>query len=177
MSTPAQAAAFRDGLRRLEGLRFVVAGGTALGLHRDGDLIDTDTDVDFVCPVSEQAEALARFEGSARRYQREWGGVLYQTGWLLVGYPVDVHFYVPGPDESYVCRHEVNSESVRLVFPRAALDAPEWRTTRYGPVPLPGDVEGYLERKYGADWRVPQYRKKGLFLRDDGTTIQRVVRR
>lgn len=175
MSTPAQAAAFRDGLRRLAGLRFVVAGGTALGLHRDGDLIDTDQDVDFVCPLSEQVEALARFDGLKRRYQREWDRVLYQTGWMLQGYPVDVHFYAPVGDE-YVCRHEINGgESVRLIFPRAALDRPEIRATKYGPVPLPGDVEGYLTRKYGDDWRVPQYRKKGWFVRDDGTTVQRVA--
>lgn len=178
MSLPAQAAAFRDGLARLAGLSFVVAGGTALGLHRDGDLIDTDGDVDFIAPVSEQPEALMRFSGVKPRYRRAWAGVLYQTGWWL-GYAVDVHFYVPDPGgETYHCRHQFDTATERgvqgrLVYPRAWLDAPEIRATRYGLVPMPGDVEAYLLHKYGPDWRTPRD-VKGYFTRDDGARVQRV---
>jgi hypothetical protein len=178
MSIPAQSAAFRDGLARLAGLSFVVAGGTALGLHRDGDLISSDLDVDFIAPLSQQAEALRRFEGVKRRYTREWDHVLYQTGWWL-GYAVDVHFYVPEGD-TYVCRHVFDTATERgvqgrLVYPRAWLDAPEIRETKYGPVPLPGDVEAYLLHKYGPDWRTPRD-VKGFFTLADGSRVQRVRR-
>jgi hypothetical protein len=168
-----QQEAFRQALRRLAGLPCIVGGGTALGLHRDGDLIATDADLDFLVIAGQEVETRQRFADCRLRYERSYDGgrTLHQLGWRVAGYPVDVHFYAPDPGgETYSTRHMEG----RLIFHRGAFEQPELRATQYGLVPMPGDVERFLATKYGDDWRIPQHEKKGRFHADDGRVVTRV---
>jgi len=157
-------ALFEDVAARLNdaGLTWVVAGGTALGLHRDDQLIDTDTDIDIEVLGHDGIEDRLRevFADLPLAITCHWDGAVQQ----MIYYPdeiiVDVHVCWPDQNAQTVsCVHMGG----RLTHPYSQFEDRDLRATKLGEVPFPGNIEDYLSYRYGPDWRTPIYRGKGRY--------------
>jgi hypothetical protein len=143
---------FTELVARLEGVPYVVGFGTALGLHRDGRLIpsDTDLDVNMVAGVDVEATVREALDGWPVALERCVDGELRQLVWYPEQLIVDVMFWYPIP--------------IGFAYEKFVLSfdgfTPDWRDTQYGRVPLPGSVEEHLEDLYGMDWTVAKHRVK-----------------
>lgn len=137
-------------VERLKGIPYVVGFGTALGIHREGRPVLSDSDID-IC-ITEDArgtveEALS--DWPLPKVRKNSRGKIYQYLYYPERLIVDVMVW---------SRSEDGWRWTRFAMPPHAFD-PEWRDTDYGIVPLPGGVEGILEDLYG-EWWIPKYRKK-----------------
>lgn len=142
---------FTDLLTRLAYIPYVVGFGTALGIHRDGRLISTDTDIDInVQPAAEKMVRIALADWPVALERCDSDGELRQIVWYPERLIVDVMFWYPIP---------IGFAYEKFTLPPEGF-APDWRDTSYGRVPLPGRVEEHLADLYGADWTVAKHRVK-----------------
>ena len=152
---------FSQTIQRLNaiGVDYCVGGGTLMGLVRDKKLIPTDTDLDFMILVKGNEEEKIRAEFSDWQLAVECRDGRDERVSQLAYYPdnkiVDFHFYYKGVG-GYNCHHQ--SGSIHFSF-----DSIEEIETRYGLVKVPNNPKEYLRTKYGEDWQVPQYQKKGNY--------------
>lgn len=141
---------FTDLVRRLEGIPYVVNFGTALGIHRDGRLIPTDTDIDVcVLPDALPAVRAVLSDWPLAKVRPPKGGEPCQLLWYPEELIVDFSVWKP---------HDDGWSYEKFTMPADMWDA-DWRDTPYGRVPLPNRVEDILESLYG-DWRTPLHRSK-----------------
>ena len=149
---------FKKILKRLDGIKFTVAGGTALGLYRDKKLIfdDTDIDIDVVWIEGLEEKLRSIFSDFPLASEIFYDDKIQQLAFLPDGIIFDIHFsYLE--DGHYICRHTAGE----LSYPKYFFDEPIFKDTSFGIIPFPGNIDAFLFRKYGMDWMIPQYRKKG----------------
>jgi hypothetical protein len=151
---------FKGVLKRLKNVHIAVTGGTALGLYRDKKLIDSDTDIDFTAVYTQELEHKIRDALKDYQLMQEvfYKDALQQLVFLLDKMILDVHF-LHQEGEGYSCYHLGGYQES---YPRYFFDQVKMLDTPYGLVPFPANLEAFLFTKYGEDWIVPQYRKKGV---------------
>jgi cytidyltransferase-like protein len=157
---PAVDGLFIDVLSRLNkaGIDYALGSGTALGIHRDRQLIPTDTDLDFMVFIKSGNE-----EKILRKILRDFplavevlnSGETQQLAYYPQNTIVDFHFYREH-DGFMVCHHQAGT--LRFIY-----TGTEQVATNYGPLRQLKNVELMLESEYGPTWKTPQYRKKGVF--------------
>lgn len=166
MSLPPHAdKVFIDGCEVAErlGLTWWVSAGTALGLYRDGGFVPGDTDLDIACLGYEGIEndlRAAYAEAGFKVYGVfDVDGKQMQLALDRDGVIFDIYFHWPYNEDSYYSQ----GCNGKTIMPRAMYDKRAFLVTPFGELPFPGDIEGYLEARYGDDWRIPQDGKKPTF--------------
>jgi hypothetical protein len=133
-----------------------VSAGTALGLYRDNDFPHGDTDIDFAAlgfPHCDEMlyEALEDYPLIRTIYD---GDKPMQIAFKKDGVIVDFYFHWEEGDNCYN-----ESESGKQVMVKSMYESLEPRETQYGTFSFLKDIEKYLETRYGADWKIPAYKK------------------
>ena len=166
------------GLRVLKGmgLKHWISCGTLLGLYRDGKLIDSDTDLDVGVltsitnnfgPRGEEIAALFPDNFRVLRTLSFDGNVMQlafkdnrQNDVIF-----DIYFYYedghPGLGR-YGHLININSRTPILYKPAGLFEKIRTWDSPLGPVPVPDDIEAYLEMRYGVDWETPSS-SKGIY--------------
>lgn len=148
---------FAEVLRQLHGIEYFVFSGTALGLYRDGDLIPTDTDIDFVIEKSRSsiAELRKRLSNCAVKWESD-----HQVTFIHPkGVVIDFLFF-RGCAEGWV--FEVPHP---WKIKKECFDSVDFRKTKYGIVRFPMNVEYIFAKKYGEDWRTPKFQGKATWVK------------
>lgn len=154
------------------GQTYWVDFGTLLGLHRDGDLILHDNDVDVAVlnpdwdalyPALHQALDELHLHTS-RRYSIGWVTPSEDSAcrWIRV-------YCLFGMMDVYGASHSGGKQDIQLHLGRGELcNVPHHmvmptRSEVFRGVALqvPGDVPAVLEHRYGPTWMVPRYMDKG----------------
>lgn len=148
---------FKEIVKRMADIGWMVGGGTLLGLVRDGRFIATDTDLDFLVLTegSEPELIKERFVDFPRIVEVDRDGEVQQLAYYPEGKIVDFHFY-RRCGETYRCYHQ--SGILRIGPAISSVLTP------YGRVNVPAARFEFLRRKYGDDWTVPRYQQKGSYL-------------
>lgn len=141
--------------------------GTLLGLHREGDLILHDNDVDVVLLDPNWKEIIPALEEELndRGYHlkvtetvdKETGKLyMWVRVWGLCGAFADLYAANLCQDGDMIKLYNEGLKIPKhLIFPRRSM---QFRGT---PVSVPGRVEDVLEYRYGEDYMVPKYMDKG----------------
>lgn len=135
---------------------YIISDGTALGFHREGDFIKTDTDIDIV---------MIAYDGIGKDV-KEWlgwhcireihkEGKLSQLAFMHKDVLFDIYFYYREGD-NYV---NVDDDNRKTVIPKRLFDNPCFVETKYGSLPFPSSPQEYLVLRYGDDWMIPQNKK------------------
>jgi hypothetical protein len=134
----------------LEGLRFWLRDGTALGIHRDGGIIPFDDDVDLGIWDTDNSKVEAALRGLRERGFIIYGRTRYVISLLkdwetieivVSGIPIE---YWGQENQRYI---EIQEAFFRVLVPIRFLGRDFL---------APSDIEGYLEFSYGKDWRIPK---------------------
>lgn len=136
-----------------------LSAGTALGLYRDKDFIQGDTDIDVAMVGYDGIEQdLMRDLGEYLMFRRvALGDKLMQLAFKAKGVIFDV--YIHWEDED----NYVNiAGSGKTIMPKRIYDTVKVET-KYGTFPFPNPPEEYFEIRYGKDWRTPQDKKPTFF--------------
>ena len=141
------------------GFHAVAAGGTLLGLVREGRLLDHDKDVDIILPIEEFERACAFLV--TQDWQPAWIPIKARNFRAFVhrrsGLTLDVFGYAFDRDGQRVLGgwwppQQPASDGRLLVFSPFSLVQ---RTSPSGPLWMIAQPERYLAEFYGADWRTP----------------------
>lgn len=154
-----------DLCRALQELRsnYWVDFGSLLGIHRDGDLIPHDNDVDLAVFQPDWEVLLVSLQGALPQYSVR---LVYpsenpESRFIRVYCPLGMADVFGAEDRGngrvlVDCGHgDCCSIPTDLVLPTGRV---EWRGVV---IQVPGNVPGALECRYGPTWRVPRYMDKG----------------
>lgn len=134
-----------------------VSAGTALGLYRGEGLIEGDTDLDVAMlgfdGVKAALHGILLPAGFTHIRSVHCDGVPMQLAYITSGTIFDIYLHWPEGDE-YVNRVPAG----KTAMPRSMYDRLVELPTPLGHFSFPGDIEGYLSRRYG-NWRVPSASK------------------
>eukprot|EP00928_Gymnodinium_smaydae_P035200 TRINITY_DN24816_c0_g1_i2.p1 TRINITY_DN24816_c0_g1~~TRINITY_DN24816_c0_g1_i2.p1 ORF type:complete len:573 (+),score=82.48 TRINITY_DN24816_c0_g1_i2:49-1767(+) len=153
---------------REAGVEHMFFHGTALGLHRDGGVIEGDDDVDVLVRQQDmdRIRQLLLDHNVYDMYYEEWNltntwhgtcfmrvdGFGKPKGWA----PVDIYADVGSGD--YVCDGQDN-----IAWPRYLIYPPQDKVVHFGGkeyrLPIPRAVESWLQIEYGAGWKDKAQRK------------------
>ena len=124
-----------------------LASGTMLGLYREGDLIEWDTDIDV---ETTEIVDLQRFHDAGFKLLRKMeSDRIYQHAFIKKDVIFDVYyFYKEGKELINYNDFGVAVQPYKLFFPRGEF---EWKGQKWQ---VPNDVEEYLELRY-KNWRTP----------------------
>lgn len=145
------------GVKVLEdsGVKWCLAFGSALGLYRDKEIIPEDTDIDVAVLVDDKTDIQDLIDRLSKEFfylrsvTRE--NEQHQSAFTdKSGFIFDVCFYYPydGKWISY-CDEGYWVDDFKKI---------EKIETKYGKLPFPGEIEKYLEDRYG-DWQIKQAKK------------------
>jgi hypothetical protein len=142
-----------DGINKLN-LPYWVSAGTALGLYRDKDFIDGDTDVDIAMIGFEGIDNIIReslgFEEIRNVYHE---GKPQQLAFRSNDIIFDIYIHWQ-ENNDYVNYGEMGKQRMP-VYMYSNLKS---ITTKYGNLNFPSDPEEYFKIRYG-DWQTPQSKK------------------
>jgi hypothetical protein len=149
---------FKEGIRQLD-MPYWVSAGTALGLYREGDFIEGDTDLDIEMLYREgiEEEILNKLDFDLIRTYH-YDNKVQQMAFIKDETIFDIYFYEIEGDEA-VNRNELGV----MRLPTKFLNTENIKT-KYGNLPFPSPIEEYLQYRYG-DWKTPS-KKKGLYGND-----------
>lgn len=145
------------------GIKYAFISGTALGLGREGKIIDNDTDVDFCIHSTERAmlDTIISVFGRSKckvlstedfEGRREYVGFEWQDNWL------EMDFIHTRKDKVWYSAYESQSGKwITKIYP-----AQFWETLQFTrhkdserAFPTLCPLETYLRMTYGDDWRTP----------------------
>ncbi len=132
----------------------VVVGGGCLGLHRDGDLIPWDDDIDFRADERDFYRILRHLEATSASPRVEEGERRSIVGsWNVKNHTVNfsITFY-DGKTSSHIDRFD----KFEWTWPREMFRNPFVAAIGDACVLLPNPPSAYLEAVYGSDWFVPR---------------------
>jgi len=136
-----------------------LADGTALGLYREGGFIPHDNDIDVEVLGDAQLEAISKLLfSSGMRLGRKmiYKGKIQQLVFynekniifdIVVWYELNDSTIINYSERGYRRSQDAS------FFNKGNLDSINFRGRQY---PLPGEIEKWLEMRYGNDWRVPK---------------------
>lgn len=131
----------------LDGHRWWLSAGTALGLHRDGDFIPHDTDVDVGLAADWDNPPPDDLLPWRLIRSQHLDGRPMQLAYMRYQVIFDIYLFYGGVN--------VN-EHGKIVKPSRFLD--ELGTVAGYPAPAP--IDEYLAWRYGPDWAPPAQRKR-----------------
>jgi LicD family len=153
--------------------------GSLLGVHRDGDLILHDNDIDLAILDPKWDELHSSLSTALPQYSVKLeyptdadGETTFLRVYCLLGF-ADVFGAVELDDKRILvdCGHgELNCISTDLVLPTKSI---EWRGVK---IQVPNDLNGALHARYGPTWKVPRYMDKGADTVEGNKTYARVFR-
>lgn len=137
--------------------------GSLLGIHRDGDLILHDNDVDLAVLDPDWDQLQAHLSASLPQYtvRLEYpsdavGDTVFLRVYCMLGFADIFGAEEIGEGRLLVdCGHgDATSISKDLIVPTGSM---EWKGVK---INVPRDQEGALLARYGATWHIPRYMDK-----------------
>jgi hypothetical protein len=155
-----------------EGLTYWLDFGSLLGIHRDGDLILHDNDVDFACLNPNWAElmpALQRHLEPQYRVRIVTPEAHPESSWVRVYCPLGMidlftarsgHEDETGEDAAdrivkVSCGHEDTQH-----IPESFVLPPGRKHWKGHTISVPANIEETLRHRYGDSWQEPRYQEK-----------------
>jgi hypothetical protein len=148
-----------DDICKKYGVRYYFSEGTALGIYRNGDLIDWDDDIDIGMEESQYNEFVEKCipELVNRGYYLIYNYIPAINGHLLSflknGQLIDIENVKVGKK----CISKLGKLCDELLPHIQKLTEKEWRGRKF-PVP----EESYYVYLYGKDWRIPKKTKNQI---------------
>lgn len=145
-----------DDIFKKNGVKYYFSEGTALGLYRDGDLIDWDDDVDIAMEHEEYNRFIKKClpEMISKGYYslNQMSNILNHNFLTLLknGHLIDFENVKKGEK----CTSKMGKLCDELLPHIQKLTQKEWRGRKF-PVP----EESYYVYLYGKDWRIPRKTK------------------
>lgn len=133
--------------------KYWLSAGTALGLYRDNDLIEGDTDIDIAMIGYDGIEKeirgkMADYELLRTTHHEDKPMQLaYRKNEVIF----DIYIHWPEGD-NYVNYGERGKQIMPARIYKQAMKLP----TKYGDFYFPDPIEEYLTIRYGSDWHIPQ---------------------
>jgi len=153
--------------------------GSLLGIHRDGDLILHDNDIDLAILNPQWDQIHSRLSCSLPQYTVKLefpsdadGQTTFLRVYCSLGF-ADVFGAVELEDKGLLvdCGHgEMNCIPTELVLPTKCI---EFKGVE---IQVPRDLNGTLQLRYGPTWRVPRYMDKGADTVEEKKTYARVFK-
>jgi hypothetical protein len=153
-------AVMNDFARHFTPNTYWLGAGTVLGLYRDNEFIEGDTDIDFSFfgykTMSKTfAESLCinlpEYKLVREVYDND---LVQQLCFMKDGVLVDCYYHYDDGN-----RYMNHSESGWTFTPKNLFDDRKELETKYGWWSFPFPIEDYLVLTYGEDWKVPQNKK------------------
>lgn len=137
---------------------FWISAGTALGLYRDKDFIEGDTDLDIAMEGYKgvDEDVVEAIRGDIMRTIYDYQDRPMQLAILKDGVLVDFYFHYKNGKNL-----ENHGESGWTRMPKDICLKPQMIKTKYGKLPFP--QEKYFEIRYGEDWKIPQDKKPKFY--------------
>lgn len=140
------------GCKHLQSYNYFLSDGTALGFYRDGDFIDSDTDIDVVVYANIEQQHILIPQFTLIRTM-EWKKRPIQTAYIDTNNVIfDIYYYYPDIIEN---KWTTLCGNGMIALPRYNISL---LNTKYGPFPFPENIEEYLKLRYG-DWKTPKSSK------------------
>jgi len=125
-----------------------LASGTMLGLYRDGDLIEWDTDLDV--ETTEIVDLQRFYNAGFKLFRKMESDRIYQHALIKNDVIFDIYYFYPDGDILFNLNDFGRAEQpYDLFFPRGEF---EWRGQKWQ---VPNNIEKYLEIRY-TWWETPQ---------------------
>jgi hypothetical protein len=132
-------------------VKYWMSAGTALGLYRDKDFVEGDTDIDIALVGYEGVEKdLLDWEIIRTVYHE---GKPQQIAYVKDGVIFDVYIHWLEGDDYVNYGESGKQRMVKWMYDEQVI-----LETKYGLLPFPKDPEKYFEIRYG-DWKVKQDKK------------------
>lgn len=138
------------------GIRYRLTDGTILGLHREGDFIKHDNDIDvdimFPCAVDEIESSMNKIEMNLGRkvvYKSKPQQLVYYSADQMI---FDMVFW--GKKGGSVVNYA--EEGYERMQPARFFDRLGMIEFQERVYPCPSDLEDWLGMRYGKDWRTPK---------------------
>ena len=144
-----------EGIKKLN-MPYWVSAGTALGLYRDKDFIDNDTDVDIAMLGykgidKDIRERLTGFEEIRNVYHN---GEPQQLAFIKDEIIFDIYIHWQIEEYYYINTGESGIQRMPVYMYNTLKEI----ETKYGKLTFPKDPEEYFKIRYG-DWQIPQNKK------------------
>jgi hypothetical protein len=141
----------------LEGYQFFLDAGTLLGVYRNGDFIDHDTDLDFAIVLDSTKEL--NFPTPEWPLVAVWNyrNLPMQRAYVYKGIVIDFYFYYSNIEENLIVNHNDHGVLKLKIADSLPITSYEFKDRT---VNLPQRAEKVLESEYGSEWRIPK-RSKG----------------
>ena len=152
------------------GIPFLLIAGTILGIHRDGDLLPHDKDVDLGLPWEiprvELIHALRHYNFVCNYTEEDIAGEKGQWNISLVHVPTGttIDFFFIKPENNQLVTAFYKNGKIFYMKPRnmgrsqIQYAGETWWTY--------GNLDLFLEEYYGKDWRIPQANHNAIILSD-----------
>lgn len=146
---------FIEGIGKLD-MPYWVSAGTALGLYRDKDFIDGDTDVDI---------AMIGYDGIDEDIRKRLTGFEPIRDVYHEGKPQQLAFIKEGIIFDIYIHHKQGEEYLNYgdrgiqKMPAYMYEETKVYVTKYGDIDFPNNPEEYFKIRYGDDWQTPQNKK------------------
>jgi hypothetical protein len=141
----------------LEGYQFFLDAGTLLGVYRNGDFIDHDTDLDFAIVLDSTKEL--NFPTPEWPLVAVWNyrNLPMQRAYVYKGIVIDFYFYYSNIEADLIVNHNDHGVLKLKIADSLPITSYEFKDRT---VNLPQRAEKVLESEYGSEWRIPK-RSKG----------------
>lgn len=149
------------GINHLQGHKWWISCGTAIGLYRDGDFIPNDTDLDVGITATKDTPFIEIADMKLLR-TTHCGGRVTQIAYIDDNDCIfDLYYWYADIVPGKVFTRSQGGLISTSDFAVEELD------TKYGRLPFPHPIEQYLVERYGETWQKPQPSKKGIYINDN----------
>jgi hypothetical protein len=140
----------------LSAYTFFMDAGSLLGIHRNGDFIDHDTDIDFAIVIDPNDQMI--FPTPDWKLIGVWNyrNLPMQRAYEYKGIVVDFYFYYLNFEEGLIVNHNdhgVLKLKVEDVIPTSIFEFKGY------PIRMPNSPERVILSEYGKDWETPSTSK------------------
>jgi len=145
-----------EGTSRIKG-QYWLSSGTALGMFRDDDFTEGDTDIDvgMIGYDGIRDDILKWFEGWDLIQDVFYNGKPQQVSFRKNDIIFEfVIYWLEGNEYVQVSTHG------RQTMPKEVFEKLVTIECQYGKFPLPEDYETYFNRKIGHDWKIPKQSRR-----------------